>query len=310
MEAIYLELNLRDIKYVSPDVIINGVCYTVSQDAIQSLSRIAGTDLSALPNARAIAYVAGTKLVAFFACDDSRFTPDDGLTLHNRLKAEHRHAPFLSVTAERTQMMLFGDVISTNHGDLRVGVFADVPHTGKPVIIYAAIERVLNGSFIILPDKDSTVKTDIINTTDPLDWVYTSLKSSVEHTNTTLVEWIKQRWAQLYDSTASLEECLDVAKKIGNKILSAVDLNELLTAHKLASPTDRWPMYRKQANTPYSRLDLVCMLAEYATTIQADLKFKIMAEAGSMVVQYGDLELRPAWLNWDRIDYSNSSKIL
>lgn len=240
----------------------------------------------------------------------TKFTSVDGLTLHNRYKGEGRDVPFVSVDYDRTQLMLFGEAFATNCGDLKLGVFANVPHTGtKPAIMYAAIQKVSNGSFIILPDKDSTVKTEI-NTADPLDWIYTSIKSSVEHINVTLTEWLTKRWSQLHLATASLEECLDVAKRVGPRVLSAIDLDSILTAHKMASPSDKWPMYRKQANTPYSRLDLISILAEYATFVSVDMKFKIMADAGSMIVQYGDLELRPTWINWNKIDYSNTPRIL
>jgi hypothetical protein len=305
--ANYLEVNLKDLRFDHSGygkIVINGTAYSWG-DGLQathlSLGRVAGVKLLRLEDAFKIdkwvvVYTVGDRLISFFECKDGRFTPDDGLTLINRLKDETWYVPYTNVVAENTKLAL---MTAPFHEDqLRLGVLADVPHiAGKPCVFYATVECA-DGSLIVLPDKDSTLKTEVAHSANPLDWVYNSIKSSAEHVKTTLQDWVDKRWVQLSDSTASLDECLKVVEKVGSKALDRIDLDKILTAHKMASPSDRWPMYRKQANTPYSRLELLSILADHAKSLSDDTKFKIMAEAGSMLVQYGDLELRPSWVSY------------
>ena len=312
--ATYLELTLRDLIYDGANIIINRKSYLIGQSLVAAIGRITDTKSDSIktvldnPDRRLVAYIVGNKLISVFNCNEGRFTPDDGLALGSRLRDEQWHVPYHTTDVERTQIMVFTDVFGD---DLRLGILADVPHTGtKPAIFYAVIERISNKAFIVLPDKDSTQKTEVINTTNPLDWIYNSIKASTENVRSTLQTWVTNRWQQMRESTASLEECLKIAEKIGYKILGVIDLDKILTAHRMASSSDRWPMYRKQANTPYSRLDLMLMLAEHATTTDVSTRFKLMAEAGSMMTQYGDLELRPRWINWDRVDFSCLPKII
>jgi hypothetical protein len=300
--ATYLEVNLKDLRYDGYGKIrLNGTDFrwdNVSQATHLSLDRVAGVKLLRFYDAftidkRVIVYIVGDRLISFFECKDGRFTPDDGLALINRLKDEARYIPYHNISAENTKLALMAEPF--HNGQLRLGVLANVPHiAGKPCVLYATVEHV--DTLVVLPDKDSTLKTEV--GTNPLDWIYNSIKSSADHVKTTLQNWVSQRWIQLGESTASLDECLKVVEKIGSEALNKIDLDKILTAHKMASPSDRWPMYRKQANTPYSRLELLFILANHAKLLSDDTKFKIMAEAGSMLVQYGDLELRPSWASY------------
>ena len=302
--ATYQELSLRDLVYDGANIIIDRRSYLIGQSLVAAIGRITNTKSDNIktvldnPDRRIIAYIVGNKLVSIFNCHEGRFTPDDGLALANRLRAEQWRVPYNTTDIERTQMMVFTEEFGDS---IRLGVLADVPHTGiKPAIFYSVIER--NKAFIVLPDKDSTQKTEVINTANPLDWIYNSVKASTENVKSTLKDWVTNRWKQMRESTASLEECLKVAEKVGYKVLDNIDLDKVLTAHKMASPSDKWPMYRKQANTPYSRLNLMLILAEHAVTTDVETRFKLMAEAGSMMVQYGDLELRPRWVTWDQTE--------
>lgn len=308
VEANYLEVNLKDLRLDNSGygkIVINGVGYSWG-DGLQathlSLGRVAGIKFLRIQDVflidkRVIVYTVGDRLISFFECKDGRFTPDDGLALINRLKDEAWYISYSKVAAENTKLALM--TAPFHEEQLRLGVLADVPHiAGKPCVFYATVECP-DGSLIVLPDKDSTLKTEVVNSANPLDWIYNSIKSSAEHVKLTLQEWVAQRWVQLANSTASLDECLKVVEKVGNKALEKIDLDKILTAHKMASPSDRWPMYRKQANTPYSRLELLMILADHAKSLTDDTKFKIMAEAGSMLVQYGDLELRPQWASYE-----------
>jgi len=304
--ANYLEVNLKNISCNAyGKICINGVYYRWadgSQATHQSLIRIAGTKLLRLEDAFrldkwVVVYTVGDRVLSFFESKDNRFSPDDGLTLINRVKDEGWYVPYHSVTAENTKLALMTELFHSDQ--LRLGVLADVPHiAGKPCVFYAMVEHV-DGLLLVLPDKDSTLKTEVTNAAVPLDWIYNSVKSSAEHVKTTLQDWVSQRWTQLNSSTASLDECIKVVEKVGSAALAKIDLNKVLTAHKMASPSDRWPMYRKQANTPYSRLELLGILAHHAKALSDDTKFKVMAEAGSMLVQYGDLELRPSWVSYE-----------
>lgn len=309
--AHYLEVNLRDIKYVKDlshggitKLRLNGVeypWYDGSQAMYLSLARVLGLKFLRIEEAftvdkRVVVYIAGDRIISFFKCDDGRFSPDDGLTLANRLTHEKWHIPYCQVTAEGTKLALMTEPF--HNGELRIGVLADVPHiAGKPCVFYATVEY--KNSLLVLPDKDSTLKTEVNNNANPLDWIYNSIRSSAEHVKLTLQDWVIQRWAQLEDSTASLDECLKVVDKVGSSALTEIDLDRILTAHKMASTSDRWPMFRKQANTPYTRLKLMKLMADHAKTLTDDTKFKLMAEAGSMLVQYGDLELRPSWASYE-----------
>lgn len=304
--ANYLEVNLKDLR-CNPygKISIDGFYYRWGdgiQATHQSLTRIAGTKLLRLEDAfrldqKAVVYTVDDRIISFFKPEDNRFSPDDGLALINRIKSEGWRVPYSNVTAENTKLALMTELF--HNEQLRLGVLADVPHiAGKPCVFYAMVEHT-DGLLLVLPDKDSTLKTEVTNAANPLDWIYNSVKSSAEHVKITLQEWVSQRWTQLNNSTASLDECLKVVEKVGSSALDKIDLNKILTAHKMASPSDRWPMYRKQANTPYSRLELLGILAHHAKLLTDETKFKIMAEAGSMLVQYGDLELRPSWVSYD-----------
>lgn len=98
------------------------------------------------------------------------------------------------------------------------------------------------------------------------------------------------RLVQLNDAIASLEECLMINNKTGD-----IDINTILNRHAIASPSDVWPMFRKQANSQYSRLQLAAHAFRHAINTKNDM---LIDEMSKFVTEMGDLELRPAWADF------------
>lgn len=304
MGALYEEITLSELVIKDGRVTFNGKSYVQSKNFGESLSYIVNTppNIDALDK-RVVFYHAVDKAVAVFPLGVSLFKPDDALTLRNRLRAEGWHLPEQHTEADKTWAMVFNpETVETVIGPIRVGMFLDIPHDAvRPAMFYSVVERVSNRSYFVLPDKGSTLKTDFSMVEDPLDWMYESVKSSVKHVGETLTAWLVKRLKQLHGVTASLEECLKVCEKTNGMVERVLDMDTVMTKHGLAAPSDKWTMFRRQANTPYNRLTLALLMSEYAT-YGADMgsKFSLMAEAGSMILDRGDLESRPVWVSWDK----------
>jgi hypothetical protein len=105
---------------------------------------------------------------------------------------------------------------------------------------------------------------------------------------------INHRWFQLDNSIASMEECLLANEMTPNMINVDITLNR----HKVISPQDKWLMFRKQANSQYSRLELALLMSKYAKQTN---NLKIFDYIAKFVTQYGDLESRPEWVDFNDI---------
>lgn len=181
----------------------------------------------------------------------------------------------------------------------RLGFLVEVPiyQTG-PVILRAAVERCGRTAFMIFDYKEAKFK--VTHDGRPPASI---IKDVVAIGNQALPQFgdqLVERISQAERIPASLEECLVVNTKCLNACYASMRIDDILTAHRLASPADRWPMYRRQANTPNSKMSLADALSEYAATAKDPSdRFDIAVEAGDMLISRGDLEARPAWHYWE-----------
>lgn len=178
--------------------------------------------------------------------------------------------------------------------NLRLGASVGVPHDGQLTLRVAIISPDKN-TIIVLPDKSSSIKIN----SDGIS--INAIDSVLDNFSRTLSRWVSDRWLQLNTISASLEECIKIVLKTNGLARKYLNIDKILTAHGIATPADVWPMFRRQANTPYNRLDLVNILAEYAAFhAPDDIKFELMCDAGTIFMERGDLESRPAWIYWDK----------
>jgi hypothetical protein len=214
-------------------------------------------------------------------------------------------------TGDKIQLIAFAqESIDTTvpSEKIRVGVLITVPHNEEMVTFNVAMQRIRNNSLVVFTDKNSVLKSKARKQDN--SWLREPLKAVSMQIDMVFKPWLIKRLQQLKDSTASLEECLDVISKTNGLARSVIDIDSILNAHRIAAPADVWTMFRRQANTPYNRFDLINILSEYATNcVVGTQKIKLMAEAGSMIATYGDLELRPVWVHWDKQDLSDRLRL-
>ena len=186
--------------------------------------------------------------------------------------------------------------------DYDLGLMVIVPHSTRPITIHHAIKRNISNGVAIIMHKDTTYKIE--NSKTPAE-LSRSINSVARQTLGALKMFAMERLIQIKYVAASLEECLSVAAMTGGAAYGPLNIDEALTVHGLVSPGDKWPMYRKQANTPNSKLDLMNIMSEYAQDQEPNEAIKLMAIAGDIFVESGDLEARPAWQNFETIDRSS-----
>jgi hypothetical protein len=321
--AEYHNLKLCDLNFVNGGLRLNDKDLSTSETLIESFGRVFNVknpDFGELiwrlrnePNRAVILYTVGNRALALFDPKDPIFTPNDSLALKNRLLSEKWLVPHCKVTAKETHMLVFGtemySAFSGDGGILRLGVMLTIPHTATaPILLQTAVQRVLSSTVLVLKDRDSTIKTSVPEGSEPLNWIYRATKGAVNHFAGSMAEWVLSRWKTVRGITASLEECLKVLDKTKDKAKGMLNPDDLLTKHGLLRVSDKWSMYRRQANTPFTRLDLVNVMAEYA--LHSEDPWKAMADAGVLLVERGDLESRPAWLEWNCVDRSNEKNFL
>ena len=169
-------------------------------------------------------------------------------------------------------------LIDTNKIKYGLLIRFEVPHTLKtyPIVVEHGVPIVFNK-----PSK-YTIRNDWN------DEAFDIIKSSLYQID---MKWLNHRIFELINATSSMEECLWANSKANG----VIDINTILNKHKIASPADVWPMWRKQANTPYSRFDLARIISERALKTKDDTLFD---EVGKFVIGHGDLEMRPEWVNF------------
>jgi hypothetical protein len=201
------------------------------------------------------------------------------------------------------QFTAFSDTIIKASDDIRrayrLGFCIEVPlYQSGAILLKAAIERCGTSGIIIFDYKEARFKIAHDGRLAPL-----IVKDIVNLGNQVLPPFgdqLVERIRQAEEIHASLEECLVVNTQCKNWHYRDMRIDDILTAHRLTSPADRWPMYRRQANTPNTKMSLVDALSEHATTIE-DIsdRFELSTEAGDMLISRGDLEARPAWHYWE-----------
>jgi hypothetical protein len=186
----------------------------------------------------------------------------------------------------------------SKHAKFKLGLFAYVPHSGRYAILHRAIQRLSNQSLCVLKGKSTTQKLNLHKFPHP-----TSLSSTIKSIMGSSQQsiHIKNRLSQMAEVQASLDECLIIVKKTKGMAHATLKIDELLTAHGMISIDEGWSQFRKQANTPHTLLDLMCLLSEYACK-HADppKRIPLMCDAGKIALRRGDLENRPAWINWQK----------
>lgn len=259
-------------------------------------------------------YSVGKEVISIFLQNAVIITPDDALTVRNRLRAEGWSVAYHTTTAENSQFLLFDNQVAKASdevgGAFTIGAHVIVPHTNSaPIEFHTAIKRLANSSIFIMQDRESIIKTDPASPV--LSHLYNSIRSIIGHIQSTLTEWYKIRWNQLQTTLSSLDECLKVIEYTDGLAGDLINIDKILTAHNQVSLADTWQMFRRQANTPHNRLDLINMVAEYATHhIPIDTKIDMMYKAGDMFRLIGDLESRPVWVAWDNIDLTNKQYLM
>lgn len=185
----------------------------------------------------------------------------------------------------------------------QLGLMVVVPHVpDRGIVVHHAIRRILSNGIATLMHKDATFKIPNSGTMS----VNRTIDSLARQTFGAFKVFAIERLMQIKHVAASLEECLSVAAITKGAAYEPLKIDEALTAHGMVSPADKWPMYRKQANTPNSKLDLMNIISEYAQDqLDSSDALKLMAIAGDIFVTQGDLESRPAWQYYEIIDRSN-----
>lgn len=186
--------------------------------------------------------------------------------------------------------------------DYHLGLMVSVPHTTRNVTIHHAIKRTISDGVAILMHKDATYKLE--NDRSP-DELARSVNNIARQTLGAFKVYAIERLIQIKHVAASLEESLSVAAITKGAAYGPLNIDEALTLHGLVSAGDKWPMYRKQANTSNSKLDLMNIMSEYAQNQDPSDAIKLMAIAGDIFVNQGDLESRPAWAYFETVDRSN-----
>lgn len=183
-----------------------------------------------------------------------------------------------------------------------LGLAVSVPHSTKSVVIHHAIKRDISNGVAILMHKDATFRMENDRTPDEFA---RSINNIARQTLGAFKAFAMERLIQCKYVAASLEECLSVAAMTKGAAYGPLSIDEALTAHELVSPGDKWQMYRRQANTPNTKLDLMNIMSEYAQNQDPSEATKLMAIAGDIFVNQGDLEARPAWQFFETIDRSS-----
>lgn len=176
-----------------------------------------------------------------------------------------------------------------------LGLAVEIPHMEGDIIVRYCLERGPSSSMIILRAKDMTYKLTV---KDPY-MVSRELANLFNQTVREISHYITDRLQRAQGVPASIEECLSVVEKTLGAASPALDIDVALAAHGMASPADKWKQFRHQANTPNSRLDLICVVSEYSSRCRTgEARYKAMVDAGDLLIEPGDLESRPAWLFW------------
>lgn len=186
--------------------------------------------------------------------------------------------------------------------DYELGLMVSVPHSTRNVTIHHAIKRNISDGVAILMNKDSTYKLE--NNRSPEE-LARSVNNIARQTLGGFKVFAMERLIQIKYVMASLEECLSIAAMTKGEAYGPLNIDEALTIHGLISPGDKWPMYRRQANTSNTKLDLMNIMSEYAQAQEPNEAIKLMAIAGDFFVNQGDLEARPAWKLFEIIDRSS-----
>lgn len=211
-------------------------------------------------------------------------------------------------SADETKAVIFRHKPSENQkligpgSDYDLGLMLSVPHSTRNVVIHHAIRRNISNGVAVLMHKDSTFRME--NDKTPEEFAR-SVNNIARQTLGGLKAFALERLIQIKYVAASLEECLSVAAMTKGGAYGPLNIDEALTVHGLVSPGDKWPMYRKQANTANSKLDLMNIMSEYAQEQEPVEAVKLMAIAGDIFVNSGDLEARPGWQYFEPIDRSN-----
>lgn len=195
--------------------------------------------------------------------------------------------------------LTFGPMVCgiTQGRSYRLGFLVEIPiaYPNTWISIKAAVER--------LGEVPATIIFDHKEAKHRAEYNSHPAKTIISLGNRILGTFDEQFSARIRQASAipaSLEECLVTNTKCQNWHYKGLRIDDVLTAHRLASPADRWAMYRRQANTPNTKLDLVDALSEYATMVQdASTRFDLSTDAGDMLIDRGDLEARPGWHYWE-----------
>lgn len=206
-----------------------------------------------------------------------------------------------NVARSGAQFAVLGSSIAQVSSDraYRLGFLVEVPiYQSGPIILQSAVERCGTNGLLIFDYKEA--KFRIAHDGRPIAQIAKDIATVGAQALPRFGDELIERIRQAGSIPASLEECLLVNSKCENAFYRHLRIDDILTAHRLASPADRWPMYRRQANTPNTKLNLADSLSEYAATMKDPSDwFDLSIEAGDLMVNKGDLEARPAWHFWE-----------
>jgi len=275
---LYRITKLDDIRIDGNYLIIDSQSYLMIDKFKVSMARLLKTNIN-----RVVIYTVSNIAIAIIDATKSIITPNDILNIKNQLsnvyyyKALAGHSDLAILEPQEIQIL---------DNTCKIGVWATISHIGSQMVsLYPIVS--FDECAMILSDKNFNNKIRIDNSLNILN----QIKSASKYIHTSIKDWVVQRYNQTKQVSASLEECVIASKFTDHKI--SLNLDEILVAHGIASYADAWAMYRKQANTPYSRYDLMKMI--YNTDIE---QFKKLTEIGRLFTNFGDLEFRPAWLSW------------
>lgn len=199
-------------------------------------------------------------------------------------------------------MMAFSPIIVVGPRELprryRLGFFIDIPvyETGPVIVKIAACDEF---GEMIFDYKEAKHRVGFSETAPALAKLISNMGEQILPA---FGDQMISRICQADTIKASLEECLSVNTCTDNRYYKDLRIDDALTAHKLVSPADKWTMYRRQANTPKTKLNLVDILASYSTAMTQDLtkRVELSTRAGDELIDRGDLEARPAWHHWEQ----------
>ena len=319
----YLEANIEDIGTNGITIKIEGEEYEITDNFKktlaaefkisnkQNLQTIIQQSKKSIPKNVKI-YIVGNK--AYSAFDVSILPPpvDDVRSMVTCL--ENKYTIHGMSNKYCTRLIILGNnhnSIDNNHKHLNydIGVYTEIPHDGsRNLCIASATERLSSGARAIIRCKES--KIDQSKVKMPILDIYKMIETAVETNNNNSREATLVRLKSALDTEASLNEVVKANNIIAShsyntRLLDPLRIDEILDRYNLDTIQDRPIQWRKNARTPFSRIEIFNYLSEVGTRcFKSSKRHEIISEAGKFLSSVGDLEHLAPYTYWE--DYSNS----